>query len=391
MAWTDIDFNLIIPGMITRGPASVSFADYLNEFSTALDERWNIVEETFNSAPTLFDIEFIQGEIRRPGDNDFWDKLRQLIGGYRDLWFDFNYYETGVLTDVLNAPDYLISDAELETAIGAEAFDILVNFATLSNQEIFKASIFQAFFIIYQQTEIIAKSTIIDTSSSDIYQNRPIIYRDALRYSWDSDIGANKYASYGAMTSAYAADVAATAITLGGSTPYINLLGVTRQSRSWNIIDEVGEWDLNDFGGPTLDLIEINYLSKDLDDNVLTMEITPGKVDVFINKVADDTSGTSEERAYTSKYLFADFTGTDNVLHTDDFSFSQDLSFGTIMSCSFGDDPGNIPPFLDTPDNTSTPTESGEGGSLLQSFRLDRPSTLFVNLNNSGLEFFITP
>ena len=35
MSWDDIDFDLIVSGMITRGPAEVSFGDYLNQFATA--------------------------------------------------------------------------------------------------------------------------------------------------------------------------------------------------------------------------------------------------------------------------------------------------------------------------------------------------------------------
>ncbi|MGB2265091.1 MAG: hypothetical protein ACPH3C_07880, partial [Glaciecola sp.] len=203
MAWDDIDFNLIVPGMITAGPAAVSFADYLNEFSIALDERWNIVDQTTNTPPTLFDIQFEKGEIRKPGANDFWVKLRDLIEGYNQLWFDHVYYEEGVLTDVLNDPDYIISDSDLEVAIGSEAYDILVNYEDLSNQDIFKASIFQAFYIIYQKTQFVKKTSFI-SSNDNTYYNRPVTYRSSLIYKWPFvTLDPPEYSTYSGMTSAY--------------------------------------------------------------------------------------------------------------------------------------------------------------------------------------------
>ena len=62
MAWTDIDFSLIKKGMITKGSASVSFSDYLNEFSTALDERLNmLIPVNDGSHPVLPNIEYCKG------------------------------------------------------------------------------------------------------------------------------------------------------------------------------------------------------------------------------------------------------------------------------------------------------------------------------------------
>ena len=174
MAWSDIDFSKIVTGAITRGPAEFSFSDYLNEFSTALRERENITILGFN--PTPSNIVFESGEIR---NSTFWQKFRDLINGYRDLWHDYDYYTSGVMTDTLNSNNYLITDTDLETAIGSEAWNILNNADTLAAYEIFTASILNAFYIIYQKTQYIRRGRgSIDggIDGDDVYYNIPMTY-----------------------------------------------------------------------------------------------------------------------------------------------------------------------------------------------------------------------
>ena len=161
MSWDDIDFNLLVPGMLTynlKEPVNqVSFEEYLSQFSRALDERWNMVSTDLVNFP-IPNIQFEVGEIRTEA---FWDKFKDLISGYRQLWFGFgvgrrgfDYYSEDVLTDPVNFANYLLTDAQLEAAMGAEAWDIFSDFnlAPRPFRQLWKASIFQAMFTVYEFT-----------------------------------------------------------------------------------------------------------------------------------------------------------------------------------------------------------------------------------------------
>ena len=98
MRWDDIDFDIIQKGMITNGPALVSFTEYLNTFSRAYDERWNLILINFGSV-NLPQITFSVNQIRsQTGNAQFYDNFRQLIRNYSRLWFRGDYYTSEVDT-----------------------------------------------------------------------------------------------------------------------------------------------------------------------------------------------------------------------------------------------------------------------------------------------------
>ena len=149
MSWDDIDFNRIVKGMFTYNKenpiTAVSFEEYLSQFSRALDERWNMVSTDLVGFP-IPNIQFEVGEYRAEA---FWDKFKDLINGYRQLWFGFNvsrgrefkYYSEEVLTDPVNFNDYLLTDALLENAIGQEAWDMALNTLKLGKYQLAWSSI----------------------------------------------------------------------------------------------------------------------------------------------------------------------------------------------------------------------------------------------------------
>ena len=115
MAWADIDFNLLVPGMITGGAAEASFADYMQEFKVALDERLYCKEGTLSGID-----DFIVGEIRNSGE--WLSKFHELIEGYKTLWYGETWYTEGIMTDPMNPSSYEITDLDLENELGAEAW-----------------------------------------------------------------------------------------------------------------------------------------------------------------------------------------------------------------------------------------------------------------------------
>tara|TARA_R110002167_G_scaffold256475_1_gene462850 strand:+ start:2335 stop:3489 length:1155 start_codon:yes stop_codon:yes gene_type:complete len=384
MAWTDIDFDKIIPGMVTSGyidgvvrEDQISFADYLNQFSQAIEERWHIVASSASTPPALLDITFQEGEIR---NSIYWAKIRELIGAYSELWFNYEYFTSGVLVDTINSDDYLISDSDLETAIGVEAYDILVNYDTLSGIDIFKASIFQAFYTIYEKTEIIQKLTGKAANSSVPVYNTGVSYNDSIRWAADDDItDGEDFSSYASLLSNYNARTVLTEVTQSSTTRHITIGTRTINGRD-------PDWRLN--SSVWNDFVSISYLSEKLTGIVLTMEVTPGAVEVFKNYVDDTTSGALNKRAYSDDYTHVEVGDPTalNILNAAHYNITQDGTFGTQLNCSYNGNDGDAVPLLETPDNTAA-----NNGSCVFAMVLRAPASLFVNLNNSALDYYITP
>jgi|13_taG_2_1085334.scaffolds.fasta_scaffold29408_2 hypothetical protein len=187
MAWSDIDFNIIKKGMITKGPASVSFGDYLNQFLKAAQERVKVLTGSIKEDLDLPGIDDWQaGYIRQKSNTnsnnkkEFPAQFRALIELYSYLWNLKTYYYRDVLDDLENYQDYIVEDHALEVAIGEEAWDIFLNYESLSFEKIFKASILHAFYTIYELTEVVEGSllnTAEDPLESKITQIQGFGYR----------------------------------------------------------------------------------------------------------------------------------------------------------------------------------------------------------------------
>jgi hypothetical protein len=155
MGWSAIDFNLIQTGMITRGPASVSFGEYLNEFLKAGLERYRAITGDSNYYVKFPDIPNIddwqQGWIRGP---EFASQFRGMIGIYKEIWDNNVFYSQDVLTDILNRDDYILEDSDAQAAMGDEAWGIFQNFESMNLQEVFKASLLNGLFELYKITNL---------------------------------------------------------------------------------------------------------------------------------------------------------------------------------------------------------------------------------------------
>jgi len=379
MAWIDIDFNLIIPGMITRGPASVSFGEYLQQFSLALDEKQNMTQ---SGTPVLSEIPFLVDEIRNEGT--FIANFRALIEGYRVIWFSDTWYEDGVLTDAENYPDYLITDADLEAAMGAEAWEILNDHATMSFQDIFKASILQGFYTIYLNTKVVDKAY-IDTNDTPT-QNRPTIKKTNGFFEYeaspDSVIGANGEAYSSVLTTILSGITEKSTTRQGPDDLYRFSYSAQRTiqggtSFRWNVSYLLGS--------ESADYMHITYLFKDLEDNILTMNAVP-LFEITRNFISSNEEG--EDTVFTQ--FDTDFPLIKNDLETvffpiDPNSVSQ--SGGTVQEFFFN---GNSGADIREPDVLADESSTSSFYAEDQQMIIQPPQDfIFIELNNPALEFFI--
>ncbi len=375
MGWDDIDFDFIIPGAATFAQ-QVAFGEYFNAFGVALDERQALIGDPLNGIE-LSGIRFEAGEIT----NDvFYDKLRDMIEGYNDIWFNFfnEFYEVGVLTDVLNPNDYLISDADLETAMGAEAYDILVNWDSMSNQQIFKASLFTGLYEFYKLTFYVKKS-ILKTDSNSIVNNVPNYFTDA---TYEQGVGGgDSFEIYNEALNFALNDYTPTTPLRGNNTfsAWID----TDQRRfsgvgndKWRVEFEASQ-----------DYLAYSVLSKDLDDVVLTMDYTIGPLIVRDNRAGDSSTVPTTITTYTNKYPLASL---DNILApTVIESTLQDNVRGSIQEQYIkGNKGADIPVLPPMANKTNTPPTSRTAFSDFLTFI---PQISYIDLNNSALEFYISP
>lgn len=371
MAWADIDFNLIIPGMITQGDNLVSFADYLNEFSTALDERSNMVQR---GTPTLLNITFEKGEI----SNDiFEEKIRDLISGYSDLWFDYTYYSSGVLTDPADPATYEIIDADLELAVGAEAWDILQNYPTMTIGQMYKASIFQAFYTIYENTGVVRQNS---TSADDTpLQNVPTI-----EVSSRSDMY-RMIENDGAVGESYS--------TLLSNTPWalyntaqnfdITTIGYRARRRKFGASDYV--WRISEFSiNRSQDGIYIKLLSKDLLGNVLNMDFTQAVLLDDNYKEYNYPPAAPSYLKYEASLPLVKTGDPSELINYSRISRTQEAD-GTSDKYQYQGINPHTPQALQ--DETLDPSEYAERQELDMEFNDEH----FIDINNSSLEFYIAP
>jgi len=390
MSWDDIDFDLIVKGMITRGPAQVSFGEYMQQFSRALDERWNMITTDFVNFP-IPNIQFETGEIR----NDvFYDKFKELIEGYHGLWFGFGpgrrtegrlYYDKGVLDDTSNSEDYRLTDDDLELAMGPEAWNIFDNIflEDFPFNETWKASIFQAFFIVYEFTNVRLYTRLEGNSA---VQNTPV----TLNFSGDYYEAAAVPFSLGrnyADTLAALTWVLTNPVNPSNSIAFFSFLarGGVRFGENWTIrpFNETATNDLRNKNG-----LSVILQCKDLDDNILDMNYN--SFSVMNSNEFTDNHTTNPTPPFTTEIISKKFN--------EDFDFLEFFDSVQIET--------PIDNISQTPDGTKQDYKVS-GGSPLQPldlidttaqivnnrqiFFISEPASHFVELNNSALEFFIDP
>ena len=381
MAWTDIDFNLLIPGMITRGPASVSFADYMQEFKTALDERLYCKEGTLSGID-----DFVVGEIRNSGE--WLSKFHALIEGYKTLWYGETWYTEGIMTDPTDPSSYEITDLDLETELGAEAWEILNDHATMPLMDIFKASIFNGFYTIYQKTFIYQSYDVTPSITAGNATTKPKMVSNQSTQ-WSIPSGTDTSDPLDSYLTAYSDWKNSFGGGWVGPTTITQSTIRTRFTSFRANYNSSDEWKIGSIGTNYIDGNNLLIKQTKLDDTIVQSRLAT-TCDVFrnlitdkddtdpleyssFNNVFDDTELGSFNDQWTPQEVVLDANGTNHYYHYWGSRGATKPTHQNPKYASSGDPSGN------TQDYDIIMRNSGD------------ISYFYIDLNLNGLDYYITP
>mgnify|MGYP003660869652 FL=1 len=388
MAWTDIDFNKIVAGAITRGPAEVSFGKYLNEFARALDERYNVTEQTFTNPPIPPGVRFSTGDIRNSGV--FIDDYRTMINGYLTLWNSRTWYERASLLDPLNYTDYNLTNTDLETAMGSNAYDLLINNATKSFQELWSADLLNGLYELYKLTEV-KQATSTHLIGGVVVYNTPTSYINGqVVQSTGSGNSPSPSGTYSNAFSDYLSD-RIIGISGVGTPTQIAIVSIGTTSTGISVSGNGGnfEWDVNWNGR---DYLEVSLLSKDLDDNPVNIDMVATNTMLDSNQVTDDFStGPELKYKYNSNFNEVATSDPQQIIEYSEKSRILDGTKGIIYEYYEYSTPSSLiyPPTYDPQDTTNN--EDLYGAKLEPSFEINKSSSYIIDVNNPALEYYIAP
>jgi len=381
MGWDDIDFNLIKTGMITRGPAAVSFSEYLNTFCEALDERYNmVVIRNDSDSKTPPNIRFELGEIR---NNDFWDKYRDMLNEYYLLYSQYDWYEVEVVDNLSEPDSYLIDDAMLIANIGQEAFDALSDPYNASFNDIFKASVLNGIYSMYEYLTIKKTSNLLRVDSEDpdeVPVNSVSSYRDIKDIYESSGFGVGEDQSEA--SSEYDDDYAA---FNQGSFNYSQMFWLSslesRYSKTSNPPPSTDEYRYNMTN--TINNISLFYLAYDINDTVLSMDFYISKCRLEDNHISLTQDGSTDiESAWDSRYPTVKNSSSTYIAPSPD-SVSQ-TTLGTNNKYALN---GNVT----DPDIPLLAFPTSESGNRFAEFKVIPAAVFLADVNNASLEFYIAP
>jgi hypothetical protein len=367
MAWSDIDFDIIVPGMITRGPSQISWADYLNTFTQALRERIKMRQ----GGTTPVDDLFTQFQITSRED------IRDLIGAYGNLWSGSTYYSIEVMTDPLNASNYELTNQDLIDEIGQEVFDIIDNPFIYSFYEIYRADVFQALYTIYELTAI---------------------YRDEVSFfPVTPPSGADatpRYTTSGTLWNSNGNYISGGGDSFNNSASAFRSQWTQIQSSASRVVsyefDASRIADIWTLRAPRLQS-ESHVIIKqtDLNDNIVNSEMAfTGRILSNLNRSTRfDGSPQTDETTISNDYPYVDFLSggeiIENLIPNDVETDGNGTTFKFTYNNLFDQKP-NIGPYGLSESSPATLTN-------LQKFNLIVESTVFINANNPALEFYIPP
>jgi len=379
MSWDDIDFEILKPGMITRGPATVSFAEYLQQFATAGDERQNLIGEN----PTISGLIFSANEIR---NNIFWDKYRALITQYRTIMFGLHsgsrrsatYYERGVLIDTTHFEQYAI---DFEVLLGEDLFNKINNNSQFSNTELFTAEVLNGLYTIYQNTEILGNTDVIVTGKNSPVLNTPTtIDNSGDYYEAIPETGA----SGGTFTDLEPINwVSKPSNTLSATYAFFFFSALTNFSR-WstfgdNRADNPDDLIRNKNG------IDVALEMRDLNNNILEMDFVGfGNMRSIEFDPTFSSSGLST--VFNTNYPFK-HTSTSTIKVDWEIVTTSHEATGTIKTISVSEPS----PIQNRPMPDPSPSPVGEGSAqrFVIGLHQGNLNPIFIDLNNPALEFFI--
>ncbi len=388
MAWSDINFDNIITGAIT-GPAIDSFSLYLNEFSGALDERLNMLRSyQKGQSITLPNIQFTEKEIRNA---DFWERYRQLLEGFFEIWESAEWYESQIINDIVNSENYLIDETSLRSHISSEVFDILQDPYAFPVCRIWSADVLNGMYLLYQFLTIVLRSKTVSSNLDNQTINRVNVFRSQGELIHVSFNGNGTGDSYSQAQSNFLSSLNPSTLQNGNLnfTFKVDLVSAVD-------LDENDQGDLDEnylIQGDIQNNSEYYYLAKDLQGNTLNMNIYPFKVIVFDNyiKLTNFVNGNLTsiiEGPYdpsipvvenSSMTVFAAFESSETNFnietgnhHTISFNTTREdtsLALLPISPPSGGDD--------------------GDGATRQAEFLPDSVGSFLVDINNSALEYNI--
>lgn len=388
MGWEEIDLNKIQSGMITGGGldenenllTEVSFADYLNVFSRALDERYNMVAiYPLSTQLELPNITFEAGEIR---NDTWWNKYKNLLESYWGIYRGSNWYKTEVLQgdNRANIADFLISDSDIIEQIGQVPFDILNNLNSVARYDMFRADVINALYILYEYLTLRLSTKSVVRDFEDQQANRI----QGFDFTNNRDLLLRVFGSGSGTTSSAAISDVYSPPDEGESkrNEYREVSGsiyVSLGTFSTGLDDE----NENPYRA-NADYINgnVSYLySKDLEGNKLDMDYYP------CNCIVEENYLYSRPQEGEDAYIFppyepdlpfVGFGFTTDVGIVEPIDISQ-TSEGTRHFYQFGDS-NNLrwppPPF------------PSSNGSIRGEYRVRFPEHL-IDVNNSALEFSI--
>lgn len=167
LSWEDIDWNILKKGMLVTPNEAFSFSRYLNVFLWAGQEKYKMVLGEL--ADFVID-KFEPSDIMLPrafgadvtSNQHFAGQLRNLIKLYKGIFDARDWYEDYAL-DVPEGewdPDFLSDykvfpdDQAVIDVMGEEAYNIFMNYGQMTFFEIFKASLFRGLYELYKKLNI---------------------------------------------------------------------------------------------------------------------------------------------------------------------------------------------------------------------------------------------
>ena len=374
MSWDEIDFSLIVPGMITRGPAEASISNILNQFALAGDERQNLIGEN----PTVAGLTFEAGEIR---NTIFWDKYRDLIDQYKIIMRGWNdgrrshgYYTRDVMNDPTNYPLYKI---DFVTLLGIDLVRMFDNNSLYTNAELFTAEILNAFYTIYENTEILLVDRNIHPAA--IVRNIPNAASDANYYYESTPVTGAAGGSFNDLLPLTWFQTPET--TTVGRIAFFSMgadLTLSFGSWKWSTTPSIGSAATNNL--ISKNGLDLTLEMRDLDNNLLEIDyVNYGKLGHNHANV-----GSFFDGPYSADYPLHT-GGTVNVNVDLVNVVTNQIAAGTTKYISIS---GGSPL---QPNALFNPAAGPVGKSEYQTFSLLASEETFIDLNNSALEFYIAP
>ncbi|MCP4989038.1 MAG: hypothetical protein GY928_24165 [Colwellia sp.] len=372
MPWSDINLNEIKKGMITRGPASLSWTEYLNVFHKALIERQFFRDG--GGDPITYEPLFNKFQIANLSD------IRSLIHGYFVLWKSEKYYSEAVYSDLNNYIDYELTDQDLINIIGQEVFSLMDNVNSLPFYKIYRADVFLALYEIYKLT-LVYESTL---GTRYFYPKNPATAR--LKYNALSEppLFNNSYSKEDTFNQAF--NDALNGLT---SDPQQNQsVSVTYSYEySYNYPISPDQWRLRITGLQRNKPLAI-MKQLDLEGNIIESKVAmlgSFRSNIQSERIVNNISNASEEtrKAYIDSY--PDTVNSINFLN--EVLVVPDLQGdGTVLTMTTADSQGSIPVKVNTVYNPTV--DDRVSGSC--TFIIDMINTpAFISLNSPELEFYI--